>query len=213
MKRLGRPPYSCLITEGEAHPGNFQTERPRILETISEAVRDGVTVIQIREKRLPGGLLFALLCEAVAIAEHSPALILVNERADIAISAGGDGVHLPSDSIPPGVVRRIFADRLIVGVSTHSVEDALRAEREGADYVLFGPVFASPGKPAPVGIVALQQVCEELEIPVVALGGIDDTNFRQVLESGAGGLAAIRSLNNPDARRKIVSGMNQPSTR
>jgi len=209
VKRLGRPPYSCIITEGEADPGNFQTERPRILGIISEAVRDGVTMIQIREKRLPGGLLFALVREAVTIAAHSPALILVNDRADIAISADADGVHLPGDSIPPEVIRGIFADRLVVGVSTHSAEDALRAEHDGADYVLFGPVFASPGKSAPRGTVALQQVCEELNIPVVALGGINETNFREVLGSGASGLAAIRSLNSPDTRREILSGMNQ----
>ncbi len=207
MKHLGRQPYSCLITTGEATPANFQTERSNILATIRDAVRDGVTMIQVREKQLPATLLFALVRKAVTIAAGSSTLITVNDRADIAMSAGADGVHLPGDSFPPSAIRDISADRLLIGVSTHSSDDVLRAESEGADYVFFGPVFASPGKGDPAGLSQLEEVCRQSHIPVIGLGGIDETNFQNVIDAGASGVAAIRSLNGADGRRKILSGL------
>ncbi len=210
MKRLGSPPFSCLITKGEATAANFQKERSAILAIIRNAVRDGVTMIQLREKQLPARLLNALVLEAVKIAGDSTTLIMVNERADIAISTAADGVHLPGDSLPPKAIRDIFADRLVIGVSTHTAEEAIQAETGGADYIFFGPVYSSPRKAAPVGSTALAQACEQVEIPIIGLGGIDETNFREVLGSGASGVAAIRSLNAADSRRKILSGMGSP---
>lgn len=204
MKRLGEPPYLCLITEGEADPGNFRSERPRILETVRGAIADGVTLIQIREKSLTSRLLFDLSVDLVAVRGKADARILVNGRADIAAAAGADGVHLPEDGVPAQVVRRAFPD-LLIGVSTHSVESASAAAASGADYIFFGPIFATPGKPQPVGTDELQAVCRRLgRFPVIALGGIDENNCDRVLSSGAAGIAAIRSLNEPEARRRVI---------
>jgi thiamine-phosphate pyrophosphorylase len=204
VKRLGEPPYLCLITEGKADPANFRSEKPGILETIRDAIADGVTLIQIREKSLTARQLFELSTAAVEVRANAEAYIVVNGRADIAIAAGADGLHLPGDGIPAQIVRRVFPD-LVIGASTHSFESASAAAASGADYIFFGPVFATPGKPQPVGPDELQAVCRKLgRFPVIALGGIDESNCDLVLSSGAAGIAAIRSLNEPDARRRVI---------
>ena len=209
MRRLGEPPYICLITKGEATPSNFETEKNRILDTIREAVADGVNLIQIREKSLPARMLFELARSAVEILEHTSTLVLVNDRPDVAIAAGADGVHLPENSFPPGVVRQEFASEVVIGVSTHSIEQATAATKGGADFVFFGPVFETPGKGSPAGVETLQTVCRKLvPFPVIALGGIDQHNFELVFEAGAAGIAAIRALNETESRRQICAGLS-----
>ena len=120
MKRLEPPPYICLITEGRADPENYDSERSRIVRTAAAAVADGVNMIQIREKLLPAGLVFDLTRAVVDALAGSDAMVMVNDRADIASAAGADGVHLPESSLPPAIVRRTFGTDLVIGVSTHS---------------------------------------------------------------------------------------------
>jgi len=205
VKRLGAPPYICLITKGESDPSNYASQKPKILETIREAAADGVHLIQIREKALSARLLFDLVSDAVRIAAKTGSLIVVNDRADISIASGADGVHLPGNSISPKLVRNTFASELVIGVSTHSVEQARLAAESGADYVFFGPIFETPGKPKPVGPGVLENVCSQLgTFPVIALGGIDQNNVKQVLRAGAAGIAAIRALNEKESRRSIL---------
>jgi len=209
VRPLGAPPYICLITSGKANPSNFKTEKARILETICDAVTDGVNLIQIREKALPSKLLFDLVGSAVQVLSSTTALLIVNDRPDVAIASGADGVHLPGSSVPPAVVRRTFARGLLIGVSTHSLEQASVAAGSGADYIFYGPIFETPGKGPPVGIESLKAVCDLLRpFPVLALGGVDQYNFESVLSSGAAGIAAIRSLAERDSRRAIC----EPST-
>lgn len=209
MSRLGRPPYICLVTEGKSDPHNFEHERQRILDTLRDAVMDGVNVIQIREKSLPARLLFELASAAVAICRPAGAIVLVNDRADVALAAGADGVHLPEASIPAAIFRQSFPTDLVVGVSTHSVEGALATERDGADYIFFGPVFTTPGKQEPAGLGELGNVCERLRtLPVVGIGGIDETNAANVLGTGAAGIAAIRALNDAASRRKLIDALD-----
>ena len=203
MRSLGKSPYICLITEGKATPQNYQAQSASIIGTIHEAVEDGVTMIQIREKALDGRLLFDLVSRAVAAAGASEALIVVNDRADIADVAGADGVHLPESGLPPSAVKRTFP-RLSVGVSTHSVDGGVSAAQGGADYIFYGPVFATPGKGPPKGIESLSVLCEVMTRPVIALGGIDDRNGVSVIDAGAAGIAAIRALNDPVSRQAIV---------
>ncbi|MEP7149908.1 MAG: thiamine phosphate synthase [Acidobacteriota bacterium] len=204
MKPLPDGPYTCLITPGEAHPSNFEIKKTEILETIRDAVADGVNLIQIREKALPARLLFHIVSDAVQILSSTEALVLVNDRVDVAIAARADGVHLPEVSLMPDVVRRVIASDLVIGVSTHSIEQALTAADSCADYIFFGPIFETPGKGVPVGIESLSAVCRELKtFPVIALGGVDQNNFENVLSAGAAGIAAIRSLNDQATRRAI----------
>jgi thiamine-phosphate pyrophosphorylase len=209
VKSLGAGPHACLITAGKANQSNFQTEKARILETIRAAAADGVNLIQIREKTLPGRLLFDLAQSAVEVLSSTGALVIVNDRPDVAVAAGAHGVHLPETSLPPDVVKRAFANRLLIGVSTHSSDAALTAAASGANYIFYGPIFETPGKGPPVGIASLKVVCDSLRsFPVLALGGIDQHNFMQALSAGAAGIAAIRSLAEQESRRAICAGLN-----
>jgi thiamine-phosphate pyrophosphorylase len=206
VKSLGARPYICLITPGRSNPSNFEIEKKAILGTIRAAIGDGVSLIQIREKALTGKLLFQLVSEAVKISRPTSALLLVNDRVDVALAAGADGVHLPETSFPPEVIRSVFGHQLVIGVSTHSLQKAAASARSGADFVLFGPVFATPAKGPAAGTDALSEVTLELKsFPVLALGGVDESNLRQVYETGAAGIAAIRSLNETEPRRAILA--------
>jgi thiamine-phosphate pyrophosphorylase len=154
-------------------------------------------------------LLFELVHAAADALSSSNALVIVNDRPDVAFAANADGVHLPETSLPPDVVRRTFKGRLVIGVSTHSIEQASIAANSGADYIFYGPIFETPGKGSPVGVESLKAVCDSLgSFPVFGLGGIDQSNFKSVLSAGAGGIAAIRSLAEPESRRAICEGFN-----
>ncbi len=209
MKRLGSPPYICLITPGRVTSENYESEKRDTLETIREAVSDGVNLIQIREKQIAARLLFELVSESVEAVHGSPALIFVNDRADVAIAAGADGVHLAEKSLAPQVVRIAFGKSLSIGVSVHSAESARAAADAGANLVLFGPVFDTPGKGRPQGLEELTRVCRELDpFPVVAIGGIDQDNVSEIMRAGAAGIAAIRSLNVRSSRIAISNSLS-----
>jgi thiamine-phosphate pyrophosphorylase len=154
------------------------------------AQTSAVDLIQIREKDLSARELLDLVRQAVAL--RSSAKILVNGRVDIAIAAGADGVHLPSASVPPFVFRQIVPTGFVIGVSCHSAEDVQRAEREGADLVVFGPVFPTPQKGPPAGLAALESACRTASLPVFALGGVTYENARECIRRGAAGVAGIR---------------------
>jgi len=197
-------PIIYLITNGEATESNFDDARRSILDTVHLAVEEKVSLIQLREKHLSARSLFELTAAAVAVTRNSATRLLVNDRADIALAAGADGVHLAANSLPVGVIRNSFPRDLIVGVSAHSVEEAVIAKRSGADFAVFGPVFESPGKGAPTGLAVLSEACSELgQFPVIGLGGINSSNYESVLAAGASGIAAIRFLNDPDSLRTI----------
>jgi thiamine-phosphate pyrophosphorylase len=204
VKRLGDGPYICLITPGKADPSNFQTEKTAILDTIRSATEDGVNLIQIREKALPSRLLFELVSEGVEAARPAGAVVVVNDRVDVAVAASA-GVHLRESSLLPRIVRSRFPKEMVIGVSTHTYSDAKSAAYAGADYIFFGPVFPSPGKGEPVGLAAIRDVCEGLEgFPVLALGGLDESKLGSALAAGASGIAAIRSLNAKESRIAIL---------
>ena len=197
--------HACLITRGLAGPHNYESEKHSILETARAAAEDGVSLIQIREKSLSGRLLFDLVASTVAAVVGTGTLVTVNERADVAVAAGAHGAHLPERSLPADVVRRAFGDKLMISVSTHALESAIAASQNGADYIFFGPVFATPGKSA-VGLDALAEVCSALRaFPVVAIGGIDGENAVSCRKAGAAGIAAIRAMHDRVQRRAIIA--------
>lgn len=157
---------------------------------VREAAAAGVDTVQVREKDLGGRALRALVAEVVAAA--AGAMVLVNGRPDVAVAVDAQGVQLPEDGLPVREVKRAFSS-LVVGASRHSVDGARRAEAEGADFVLLGPVFGTPGKEGrALGLGPLSEAARSLRIPVHAVGGIDAGNARRVVEAGARGLAAIR---------------------
>ena len=208
MRRLGPPPLVCLITPGQANPENYVSESGKVLDAVRSAVDDGVSMIQIREKQLPARLLFELAFDSVEITRGSSTRLIVNDRVDIAVAAGADGVHLPESSFRPGLVRSAFGDQLIIGKSVHSIDSARAAAEDRPDYIFFGPVFETPGKGPAVGLELLTRVRDSVpDIPLIALGGIDEHNWRQAIDAGAAGIAAIRSLNDPDVRRRMIGGL------
>ncbi len=198
MSAAARSVLTYLITPGEATVSTFQGSRDRILRTVELAVGAGIDFIQIREKYITTKRLFELSRSVVEIAKGSQTRVLINGRADVARAAGAVGVQLPENGVPVGAVRKTFGSDFLIGASVHSVDVALDAREKGADLVLFGPVFDSPGKSGQ-GIETLRDVCVALDgFPAIAVGGIDASNVNSVIESGAAGFAAIRFLNDED---------------
>jgi thiamine-phosphate pyrophosphorylase len=123
--------------------------------------------------------------------------LLINDRLDVALALDAAGVHLAGHSLPTAVARRVLGAGKLLGVSTHSVEEACRAAEDGADFIVFGPVFTTPSKVAygpPQGLQQLRTVARAVPIPVIAIGGIDHTNLPQVVQAGAYGVAMIRAV-------------------
>lgn len=191
-----KTPLIYLITRGATTNDNFPLASERILDLITAAVTAKVSLIQIREKQLNARLLFDLVKRAAAIAKNSETALLVNDRADVALAANADGVHLTANSLSAKVIRQNFPASFIVGVSTHSLADVLQAKNDAADFAVFSPIFSTPNKGEPQGLEKLREICREArEFPVIALGGVDESNFESALTAGARGVAAIRSFN------------------
>lgn len=195
--RLAAKPLTYLITRGDSNSSNFTEKKAGILETLRISIKGGIELFQIREKHLTAKLLFELASDASSIARGTGTKLLVNDRADIALAVKANGVHLPANSLRADVVRRSFPEEFVIGVSAHSLAEAESASINGADFVVYGPVFETPNKGKPVGLDELQRVCQKLgDFPVIALGGINETNCQIVMDHGASGFAAIRFLNN-----------------
>lgn len=170
-----------------------------ILRLVEASVAAKLPLVQIREKALHARVLFELVVRAVEIVRGSETRLLVNDRSDIARAGGADGVHLTGQSLPADVVRRIYGPEFLIGVSTHSLEEARIARIKGADFVVFGPVFETESKRAfgaPQGVEKLREVCVELgDFPVIAIGGITPENAKGCLRAGASGIAGISLFN------------------
>jgi thiamine-phosphate pyrophosphorylase len=192
-------PVRYLISPGDASADNFQTFKEQFLATVELSVSSGVSLVQIREKRITTKQLFELSSAVAKITADSETTLLINSRADVALAANADGVHLPEDGLPIEIVRKAFPN-LIIGSSVHSVEGAVEAKE--ADFLLFGAVFDS-GEKIGVGLGKLKEVIAAVETPVLAVGGVDANNFQQVLDTGAAGFAAIRYLNDHAALEKL----------
>ena len=177
-----------------------------VQDLIKRALRAGVDMIQIRERDLSARDLLSLVEPAASLANECGARVLANDRADVAAAAGA-GVHLTTRSMKPEVVRRAFGAEMLIGVSTHSIEEAEAAERGLADFIVFGPVFETSSKGEygpPLGLDALRAVTARSRIRVLALGGINLTNFRAALDAGAAGIAGISLFAERENLERIV---------
>ncbi len=189
-------PCLCLVTDRRLVPDGDLPSR------IAQAVAGGVNLVQLREKDLAGGDLLVLASE-IQDALSGSAPLIVNERVDVARSAGASGVQLGEAALPPAHARRVLGDGPIIGRSVHSVAGAIRAERDGADFLLVGTVFASASHPGeePSGPDLIARVTSRCSIPVIGIGGINTGNAAEVVEAGASGVAVISAiLAAPDPR-------------
>jgi thiamine-phosphate pyrophosphorylase len=155
----------------------------------------GAAAIHLREKDLGGRELLALARDLAAVCRAHRQVLLVNDRLDVALAAGADGVHLPSAGVPPADARRLLGPGALVGVSCHSAADVSRALAGGASYATFSPIHDTPSKRAygpPLGVAALRDAAR-LGLPLVALGGIDPPRAAEARAAGAAGVAAIRA--------------------
>jgi len=177
-----------LITDRRQAPGGD------ILRAVEGALDGGVRAVQLREKDLPGKELYLLAGRMRELTARHGARLLVNDRVDVALAVGADGVHLGGSSMPASVARKLLGEEALIGCSTHSEKELREAAGRGADFATFGPVYPTPSKAAfgpPVGVTALAGACGRSAIPVFALGGVGPHNVGEVMEAGAFGIALI----------------------
>lgn len=164
---------------------------------LETALQAGVKYIQLREKRLPTKNLLDMAYWVRELTNEYGAKLLVNDRVDIALAVGADGVHLGQESLPAHAARKITGDNFLIGVSTHGIDEALQAELEGADFITLGPIYNTPSKLKygdPIGVDILKQVKSRVSIPVLAIGGIKTDAVHEVMSAGADGVAVISGI-------------------
>jgi len=185
----------CLVTDRRRlcpEADSLSAALACVVEQARRAAAAGVDLIQIRERDLEAAALAALVAEVVAVTRGSVTRVVVNDRIDVALAAGADGVHLRGDSVPVEAARRLLAAPRLVGRSVHGIEEARSAS--GADYLIAGTVFSSASKPGAaelLGLAGLRAIVRATPIPVLAIGGITADRIADVLATGAAGIAAI----------------------
>ena len=190
------------------------------LQVAEAAIAGGADVLQLRDKEASSGLLYREALELRKLTRDAGIPFIVNDRLDIALAVDADGVHVGQSDLPASVVRRILGPGKILGVSVATVEEAVRAERDGADYLGVGPVFEARGtKPdtgEPMGLDVIARIRPHCRLPIVAIGGINAENVRKVREAGADGAAVISAIVStddiPQATRRlkrILEGMGE----
>ena len=177
-----------LITDRKSARGD-------LLGTVGGALRGGVDWVQVREKTGPARDLYETALRIIPLARENGAGVMINDRIDVALATGAGGVHLAGKSLPPRVARELLGDRLL-GASVHDLEEAREAVDGGVDYVTFGHVYPTSSKPGmpPRGVLELAEVVESVDVPVLAIGGIDASNVHEVLRTGASGIAVISAV-------------------
>ena len=168
-----------------------------LARVVDEACAAGVKAVQLREKDLAAAHLFETGAELLRVTRKHQARLLINERVDVALAVGADGVQLTSRSLPVEAARALLPPDRLIGVSTHSVEEAKQAEKAGADFLLFGPVFDTPSKRAygpPQGLEKLRRVADSVTRPVFAVGGVTPERTASCLAHGAWGVAVISAI-------------------
>lgn len=181
-----------LITDRKLFPDNAA-----LLFAVESALKGGVKAIQLREKDLPTRELLDLAYKMRELTVKYSAKLFVNDRLDIALSVDADGVHLGQSSIPAGAARKVAGDKLLIGLSTHGLEEAKKAQDDGSDFITFGPLYPTPSKlkyGEPVGVGLLKELRQSVSIPVFGIGGIKEDSIKEVMEASASGIALISGI-------------------
>lgn len=193
-----------LITDRhQARAGN-------LADLVEEALQGGVRAVQLREKDLQPAELYGLASQLRRITAAHGAKLLINDRIDVALAVNADGVHLPERGIPAAAARKIVGPDRLIGVSCHSMASATRAQRDGADFITFGPVFFTPSKAGygdPLGVARLAETAGSLQIPVFGLGGITTEKIPQVMAAGVRGIALISAIMAAEDPQSAAAGI------
>jgi len=208
-------PITYLITDGRTtrETNSSSAEFTRLFALVGACVLARVALVQLREKQMRPRMLYELTRRAADLTRGSQTRLLVNDRTDIALAAGADGVHLTTRSLDPLVVRNMSPRDFLIGVSTHSLEEARAASTGDADFAVFGPIFDTPSKHAygaPLGLERLREAARALApFPLLALGGITRAHIPQVIEAGARGVAAIRLFADESELDAVVNELRE----
>lgn len=195
-----------LVTNSDG----FESEDD-FLDAIASALEGGVEILQLREKNMPANRILELGRKIKQLCLQYDATFIINDRIDIALLVGADGIHLGQADLDVKSAREILGENIIVGISTHAPEQALKAVADGADYIGIGPVFATPTKQGriPVGLDYVKWATENISIPAFAIGGIDLDNVEQVINKGAKRIAVVRAIINSKSPQKSAEAFYQ----
>lgn len=199
-------PWLCLCLVTDRRLGGEEL----LVSKVAQAVAGGVNVVQLREKDLPGRPLLNLATELRAVLSSS-ALLLINERADVAAAARADGVQLGEEALPTKEARKILGPGALIGRSVHSEQGAKLAEAEGADFLLVGTMYATSSHPGhePAGPELIRRIAASCILPQLGIGGINEANLGPVLEAGAQGVAVISSILTAPDPEQAARGLKQ----
>lgn len=173
------------------------TDNSSLFTAVEEALKGGLKAVQLREKDLGTRDLLDMAYRMRELTKAYKAKLFINDRVDVALAVEADGVQLGKESIPAHAVRETFQSKLMIGASTHSLDEALEAERGGADFITLGPIYYTPSKMKygePISIEILRKAKSKISIPVYAIGGIKLDKVREVKEAGADGVALISAI-------------------
>ena len=201
----------CLVTDRTLTRGR------ELASVVGDCLAAGLPAVQVREKDL-GAADLAFLCRRIrGLTRDTQALLIVNDRVDVALAVGADAVQRTATSLTVEDIRRIVGERLRIGASVHSLPEALEAELQGADWLVFGPVYDTPSKRVygpPQGLDRLARVTRAVRLPVLAIGGITPERVREVRRAGARGVAVVSAIldaDSPaDATRRFLDALAAP---
>lgn len=182
-----------------------------VIDRITSICKEGVRAIQVREKDISGAELLSLTKGLRTITLSFRSSLIINDRIDIALLSRADAIHLPENGLPLNILKQ-YRKKLLFGKSTHSVESALRAEKDGFDYIIFGPIFKTSSKVKygkPMGLRKLKKVCESVSIPVFAVGGITPERAKKCIDNGVYGVAVISALMKSDDLTRSIKEFKQ----
>ena len=174
----------------------YQDSVERFLEKVETACRSGVTIVQLREKNLTTNQYYQLAKQVKEITDAYQVPLIIDDRLDVCLAVDAAGLHIGDDELPVSVARQVLGPDKILGVTAKTVKRALEAERGGADYLGTGAIFPTTTKEnAPITLIStLKTICQRVDIPVVAIGGLTSENIEQLIDTGIAGVAVVRDL-------------------
>jgi thiamine-phosphate pyrophosphorylase len=182
-------------------------------QVVEAALAGGVRAVQLREKDLPARAFLRWAEKLRSLTARYGARLFINDRLDVCLAVGADGVHLRADSLPVSAARKILGLDRIIGQSAHAVSEVIEAQREGADFVVLGPIYDTPSKRSmgcPLGVSAIRSAAAQVSIPVFAIGGVRLDRILEVIQGGGQGVAVISALlQAPNPRETAAAALRE----